>query len=86
MDIVAVRKGAGGRMPFIELTRYPEGRLLLNIDNVTSIYLGKRRLQSGEIVDVTVVQETTSADNYWEVVETINEIIAIIKAQEENNG
>ena len=71
-------------MKFIELTRHsnPTGRLLLNTNNIASIYLGKRRLQSGEIVDVTVVQETTSADNYWEVVETIDEVLAIIKAQE----
>ena len=71
-------------MKFIELTRHsnPTGRLLLNTNNIASIYLGKRWLQSGEIVDVTVVQETTSADNYWEVVETIDEVLAIIKAQE----
>lgn len=30
-------------MPFIELTRYPNGRMLINTDNISSIYMGKRR-------------------------------------------
>ena len=70
-------------MPFIELTRHSGERVLLNIANIASLYLGKRRLQSGEYADVTVVQETTSPDNYWEVMETIDEIVAMLKAQEE---
>ena len=71
-------------MPFIELTRHSGERVLLNIANIASLYLGKRRLQSGEYADVTVVQETTSPDNYWEVLETMDEIVALLKTLEEN--
>ena len=71
-------------MPFIELTRYPDGRMLINTDNISSIYLGKRRDgQSSKYVDVSCIQEITSSDNYWEVTETIDEIVAMLKAQEE---
>lgn len=74
-------------MKFIELTRHSsQGRLLLNINSIASIYSLPRAVSGGGYVDVTVIQETTSADNYWEVTETIDEVIAIIKAQEENNG
>lgn len=74
----------GGEMPFIELTRFPKGRLLINPSNISSIYLGRKRDgQSANYLDVTVIQETTSADNYWEVTETIDEIISLLKAQEE---
>ena len=71
-------------MPFIELTRYPNGRLLINTDNISSIYtLERRDGQSANWVDVTVIQEITSVDNYWEVVESIDEIVSLLKAQEE---
>lgn len=71
-------------MPFIELTRYPKGRLLLNTANISSIYMGKRRYeQSANYVDVTVIQEITSEDNYWEVAESIDEIVSLLKAQED---
>ncbi len=71
-------------MPFIELTRYPEGRLLINTDNIASICLGKERdEQTNNYVDVTFIQEITSEDSYWKVVETIDEIISLLKAQEE---
>jgi len=70
-------------MKFMELTRYPEGRVLLNTANIASIYLGKRRLPNADYVDVTVIQETTSSDNYWEVVETIDEICAMLAKQGE---
>ena len=70
-------------MPFIELTRHSGERVLLNIANIASVCPGKRRLQSGGYADVTIVQEITSPDNYWEVVETIDEILALLKAQEE---
>jgi len=71
-------------MPFIELTRYPNGRLLINTDNISSIYtLERRDMQSANWVDVTVIQEITSVDNYWEVVESIDEIVSLLKAQEE---
>lgn len=74
-------------MKFIELTKHScpsHGRLLLNIDNIASIY--SRVICSGirynnekkEYVPVTVIQETTSADNCWEVTETIDEVIALI--------
>ena len=69
-------------MPFIELTRYPNGRLLINTDNISSIYTLKRRDgQSANWVDVTVIQEITSLDNYWDVVESIDEIVSLLKAQ-----
>jgi len=71
-------------MRFIELTRYPDGRMLINTDNISSICLGKRRDgQSSNYVDVSCIQEITSSDNYWEVTETIDEIVAMLKAQEE---
>ena len=71
-------------MPFIELTRYPNGRMLINTDNISSIYtLERRDGQSANWVDVTVIQEITSVDNYWEVVESIDEIVSLLKAQEE---
>jgi hypothetical protein len=71
-------------MKFIELTRHPtKERLLLNTNNIASICLGKIAVSGGEYADVTVIQETTSPDNYWKVVETIDEVIAIIKAQDE---
>ena len=69
-------------MPFIELTRYPNGRLLINTDNISSIYTGATII-SANWVDVTVIQEITSVDNYWEVVESIDEIVSLLKAQEE---
>ena len=67
-------------MKFIELTSYsgPSSRLLLNINNIASIYLGVKAVSSGGYEHVTVIQETTSADNYWEVTETIDEVIALI--------
>ena len=69
-------------MPFIELTRYPNGRLLINTDNISSIYtLERRDGQSANWVDVTVIQEITSVDNYWEVVESIDEIVSLLAAQ-----
>ena len=69
-------------MPFIELTRYPNGRLLINTDNISSIYTVERRDgQSANWVDVTVIQEITSVDNYWEVVESIDEIVSLLAAQ-----
>lgn len=70
-------------MPFIELTRYPSGRLLINTRNISSIYMGKRRNEKNAYVDVTIIQEITSADNYWEVAESIDEIVSLLKAQEE---
>jgi len=69
-------------MPFIELTRYPSGRMLINTDNIFSIYLRQQPSLSTYCVYVTVIQATTSPDNYWEVVETIDEIISLLKAQE----
>jgi len=72
-------------MKFIELTCYsgpsksPSKRLLLNINNIASIYSGLRyNNEKKEYEHVTVIQETTSADNYWEVTETIDEVIALI--------
>lgn len=67
-------------MKFIELTRHscPNGRLLLNINNIASISLGINAVSGGGYEHVTVIQETTSADNYWEVTETIDEVIALI--------
>jgi len=71
-------------MPFIELTRYPNGRMLINTDNISSIYMVKRRDgQSANWVDVTVIQEITSEDNYWEVAESIDEIVSLLDAQDE---
>ena len=71
-------------MKFIELTRRsdPTGRLLLNIDNIASIYLRMKALSGGGFADVTVIQETTSADNYWEVTETIDEVLALLRKQD----
>lgn len=68
-------------MPFIELTRYPNGRLLINTDNISSIYTLERRDGQSNWVDVTVIQEITSVDNYWEVVESIDEIVSLLAAQ-----
>ena len=68
-------------MQFIELTRYSgtSKRLLLNINNIASIYSGGRyNKEKKEYDNVTVIQETTSADNYWEVTETIDEVLALI--------
>jgi len=69
-------------MKFIELTRHScpsHGRLLLNIDNIASIYSGIRyNNEKKEYVPVTVIQEITSTDNCWEVTETIDEVIALI--------
>jgi|LSQX01.2.fsa_nt_gb hypothetical protein len=69
-------------MKFIELTRHScptQGRLLLNTNNIASIYSGIRfNEEKKEYVPVTVIQETTSGDNYWEVTETIDEVIALI--------
>ena len=68
-------------MKFIELTCYSgmSKRVLLNINNIASIYSGRRyNKEKKEYVPVTVIQETTSADNYWEVTETIDEVIALI--------
>jgi len=76
-------------LKFIELTCYsvPSKRLLLNINNIASIYLGRRyNEEKKEYVPVTVIQEITSADNYWEVKETIDEVIALLKAQEEKQS
>ena len=70
-------------MRFIELTRFPQGRVLINADNIASIYLGKRRDgQSSNYIDVTIIQESTSADNYWEVIETIDEIKEYLRNME----
>ena len=67
-------------MKFIELTCYagPGKRLLLNTNNIASIYSGRKEVSEGGYALVTVIQETTSADNYWEVTETIDEVIALI--------
>ncbi len=68
-------------MKFIELTCCSgmSKRVLLNINNIASIYLGRRyNEEKKEYEHVTVIQETTSADNYWEVTETIDEVIALI--------
>ena len=67
-------------MKFIELTMRsdPTGRLLLNTNNIASIYLKIKALRGAGMADVTVIQETTSADNCWEVKETIDEVIALI--------
>lgn len=68
-------------MKFIELTCYagPSKRVLLNINNIASIYSGIRyNNEKKEYVPVTVIQEITSADNYWKVTETIDEVIALI--------
>ena len=70
-------------MKFIELTMRsnPTRRLLLNIDNIASIYSIIKSVSESELVTfthVTVIQEITSADNYWEVTETIDEVIALI--------
>ena len=70
-------------MKFIELTMRsnPTRRLLLNIDNIASIYSIVKSVSESELVTfthVTVIQEITSADNYWEVTETIDEVIALI--------
>ena len=68
-------------MKFIELTCYASmsKRLLLNINNIASIYSGIRHNnEKKEHVPVTVIQEITSEDNYWEVKETIDEVIALI--------
>mgnify|MGYP000861204836 CR=1 FL=1 len=68
-------------MKFIELTSYSglSKRLLLNINKIASIYSTERyNYEKKEYVPVTVIQETTSADNYWEVTETIDEVIALI--------
>lgn len=70
-------------MKFIELTMRsnPTRRLLLNIDNIASICSIVKSVSNGELVTfthVTVIQEITSADNCWEVTETIDEVIALI--------
>ena len=68
-------------MKFIELTCYSgmSKRLLLNINNIASIYSGIRYdNDKKERVTVTVIQEITSEDSYWEVKETIDEVIALI--------
>lgn len=73
-------------MKFIELTCCSglSKRLLLNIDNIASIYLGRRyNEEKKEYEHVTFIQETTSADNYWEVTETIDEVIALLRKQNE---
>jgi ABC-type lipopolysaccharide export system ATPase subunit len=70
-------------MKFIELTRSdPTGRVLLNTNNIASIYLMKKAVSGGGYADVTVIQETTSVDNYWEVTETIDEVIALLRKQD----
>ena len=71
-------------MKFIELTCYAgtSKRLLLNTINIASIYSGIRYdKEKKEYTPVTLVQETTSADNYWEVTETIDEIVSLLAAQ-----
>ena len=68
-------------MKFIELTCYSgmSKRLLLNINNIASIYSAIRYdNDKKERVTVTVIQEITSEDSYWEVKETIDEVIALI--------
>ena len=68
-------------MKFIELTCYAgmSKRLLLNTNNIASIYSGIRyNNEKKEYVPVTVIQEITSEDNYWEVKETMDEVIALI--------
>lgn len=68
-------------MKFIELTCYAgtSKRLLLNINNIASIYSTEQyNYEKKEYDNVTVIQEITSADNYWEVKETIDEVIALI--------
>ena len=72
-------------MKFIELTCYAgmSKRLLLNINNIASIYSGIRyNNEKKEYTPVTVIQETTSADNYWEVTETIDEVLALLRKQD----
>ena len=71
-------------MKFIELTCYAgtSKRLLLNINNIASIYSGIRYNEvKKEYVPVTVIQEITSADNFWEVTETLDEVIALLRKQ-----
>jgi hypothetical protein len=68
-------------MQFIELTSYSglNKRLLLNINSIASIYSTERyNYEKKEYDNVTVIQETTSGDNFWEVTETIDEVIALI--------
>jgi hypothetical protein len=71
-------------MKFIELTMRsdPTGRLLLNTNNIASIYLKIKALRGAGMADVTVIQETTSEDNCWEVTETIDEVIALLRKQD----
>ena len=72
-------------MKFIELTRIEGGRLLINTDNISSIYETKRfDRQVNKYVDIIRIQETTSEDSYWEVLETMDEIVALLKTLEEN--
>ena len=70
-------------MPFIELTRNSGERLLINTDNISSIYQGRCFDKKGKSIDITCIQETTSSDNYWEVMETVDDIVAMLKAREE---
>ena len=71
-------------MPFIELTSYLSGRrLIINTDKVASIYIGKRYDKAKvNYVDITVIQEAASADSFWEVLESIDEIMEKIRTQE----
>ena len=68
---------------FIQLTTYPNGRVLINTDNISSIYQGRCFDKKGKSIDITCIQETTSSDNYWEVMETVDDIVAMLKAREE---
>lgn len=66
-------------MKFIELTLFSGGgRLLINPLNISSIYQGRRLDKQGNSINITCIQEVTSSDNYWEVTETIDEVIALI--------
>lgn len=72
-------------MKFIELTCYAgiSKRLLLNINNIASICLWRKyNHKKKEYIPVTVIQETTSEDNFWEVTETIDEVIALLRKQD----
>lgn len=63
-------------MKFIELTRSDSGtKVLLNIANIASIYPVKKY----DDPETCIVQEVTGVDNYWEVTETYEEIVAMVK-------
>lgn len=63
-------------MKFIELTRRDSGtKVLLNIANIASIHPA---IKLG-VETKCYVQEVTGVNNYWEVTETYEEIVAMVK-------